>query len=201
MASNRELSRLVRHFSETAQSSPEYREAYDIVRANSSGRIWLIGGFVYRTLASQLYDTPRPEIDLDFLVENPTSRLSPPRGWEVAWNRFGNPKLLRGKDRIDIVPLDSVYSIRLRGLEPTVENFLTGAPLNVQSIAFDIEADRVVGDVGLGALRERTVAVNDLCFAEYAAKKKGLPLHEMIRKKADELRFAAVYPTTYSSEK
>lgn len=78
------------------KSRLEFAESLDVVRRNSSGRIWLVGGFVYRTIASQLYGLPEPESDLDFVVENPVLEFDLPNGWRVDSNRYGNPKLVNG---------------------------------------------------------------------------------------------------------
>ena len=114
----------------------EYHEALGVVSKNSSGKIWLIGGFVYRTIASQLYGLPKPEVDLDFIVKESVEEFDLPEGWIVKRNRFGNPKFVNGNKQIDYVPLDNIHSILYRGLEPTIENFLSGNPLTVQALAF-----------------------------------------------------------------
>jgi len=172
----------------------EFSEALEIVKKNSSGKIWLIGGFVYRTIASQLYGLPKPEVDLDFIVEYPVSDFDLPSGWRADKNRFGNPKLVNGKKQIDYVPLGNIYSILQRQIEPTIENFLTGVPLTVQSVAYDINENRVIGEIGIDALQRKVVEANDLPFAEYAAKKKNKSLQAMIQEKADGLGFTPIFP-------
>lgn len=172
----------------------EFSDAREIVKRNSSGKIWLIGGFVYRTIASQLYGLPKPEVDLDFIVEYPVSDFNLPSGWKVDRNRFGNPKLVNGKKQIDYVPLGNIYSILQRQMEPTIENFLTGVPLTVQSVAYDVNENKVIGEIGLNALQRKVVKANDLYFAEYAAKKKGKSLQLMIQEKAGELGFTSIFP-------
>ena len=172
----------------------EFTEALDIVKRNSSGKIWLIGGFVYRTIASQLYGLPKPEVDLDFVVETPVQDFDLPRGWGVDKNRFGNPKLVSGKKQIDYVPLGNIYSILQRNIEPTIDNYLTGVPLTVQSVAYDVYANKVVGEIGIDALRRRVVEVNDLLFAKYAAQEKNKSLQVMIQEKADNLGFTPIFP-------
>jgi len=172
----------------------EFPEALEIVKRNSSGKIWLIGGFVYRTIASQLYGLSKPEVDLDFVVENPVSDFDLPNDWRVDKNRFGNPKLVNGKKQIDYVPLRNIYSILQRQIEPTIENFLTGVPLTVQSVAYDINENRVIGEIGIDALQRRVVEANDLLFAEYAAQKKSKSLQAMIQEKADGSGFTPIFP-------
>lgn len=172
----------------------EFKEAIDIVKKNSSGKIWLIGGFVYRTIAGQLYGLPKPRVDLDFVIENPVPDFDLPNGWKVGINRFGNPKLVNRKKQIDYVPLKNIYSIRQRQIKPTIKNYLTGVPLTIQSIAFDVRENRIIGEIGIDALRRRVVGINDLFFAKYAAQKKNKSLRVMIQEKADDLGFTPIFP-------
>jgi len=172
----------------------EFIEALDIVKKNSSGGVWLIGGFVYRTIASQLYKSLKPEVDLDFIVENPVSDFNLPTDWRVDTNHFGNPKLVNGKKQIDYVPLRNIYSILKRQVKPTIENYLTGVPLTIQSIAYDVYENKVIGEIGINALQRRVVEINDLFFAEYAAQKKDLSVQEMIQEKAKSLGFTPIFP-------
>lgn len=172
----------------------EFPEALEIVKRNSSGRIWLIGGFVYRTIASQLYGLLKPEVDLDFVVEYPVSDFYLPDGWRVDKNRYGNPKLINGKKQIDYIPLRNTYPILKRQIEPTIENFLIGVPLTVQSVAYDVNENKVIGEIGIDALQRRVVEANDLLCAEYAAKKKNKSLQAMIQEKADGLGFTPIFP-------
>jgi len=172
----------------------EFPEALEIVKKNSSGKIWLIGGYVYRTIASQLYGLPKPEVDLDFVVEYPVSDFDLPLGWKADKNRFGNPKLVNGKKQIDYVPLENIYSIHQRQIEATIENFLTGVPLTVQSVAYDVNENKVIGKIGITALQRKVIEVNNLNFAEYAAKKKNKSLQTMMQEKAGGLGFIPIFP-------
>lgn len=180
-------------FLEGLKDCAEYTQAVEIIRRNSSGNIWLIGGFVYRTIANQFYGAPKPQVDLDFIIEKTVKEFNLPRGWIVSENRFGNPKFVSGSKQIDYVPLDNIYSIRSRGLEPTIGNFLTGAPLNIQSIAFDVLGNELIGGIGLRAMANKIVKVLDIDFANYAAQKKGKTLRAYIQEKADSLGFTPVF--------
>ncbi len=180
-------------FLDGVKDNKEFYKAIELVKYNSSGKIWLIGGFLYRTIASQLYGAPKPEVDFDFILETATEYLTLPEGWSIQQNRFGNPKFVNGKTSIDYVPLNKVYSITSRNLSPTIDNFLTGVPLTIQSIAYDVSESKVIGEVGIDALRRRVVEVNEVHFAEYAAHKKSISVEEMIRRKAESLRFMAVF--------
>lgn len=174
----------------------EFGEALSIIKANSFGNVWLIGGMVYRTIANQLYGTPRPNVDFDFIIEKSVSinDFNLPQGWNVGYNHFGNPKLIGPAQDIDFVPLENVYSIKHRNLVPSIDAYLTGAPLNIQSIAFDVQNKTIVGDIGMKALTQRIVEINDIYYAKYASEEKGTSLREYISKYAKELNFIPVYP-------
>lgn len=178
-----------------AKKHKEFNAALEIIKNNSQGKIWLIGGFIYRGIASEIYGISKPKIDLDFIVEKNAKEYSLPKNWKISKNRFGNPKFVNRitKESIDFIPIKNIYSIRKRKLEPSIENYLSGVPLNVQSIVFDVYEKEIIGEIGIKSIKDKIVKVNDLEFAEYAAKKKGLTLKEMIYDKAKSLEFKAIY--------
>ena len=71
-------------FKRTLEDYP-FDEFLDIVKYHSEGRIWVIGGFVYRNIIKELYGTPFEEgpIDIDFLVEGRARPITRPKGWEL----------------------------------------------------------------------------------------------------------------------
>ncbi len=186
-------------FTAFVQQQELYQEALDIVRRNSSGTIWLIGGFLYRNLASQLNDTPTPRTDLDFLIEKRNDTLTLPAGWIRMQNNWGNPKFVRNPTAIDFVPLDTVYSINYRGLDAHLEHYLSGTPLNIHSLVYDVDEKKIIGEVGLKALQEKKVRVNNLEMAQKYAEVKRQPLYELIKEKAHSIGFTPVYPLPVTS--
>jgi hypothetical protein len=172
-----------------------YLEALDLERANSHpGRIWLIGSFVYKTLANHLYGSAKPVKDFDFIVEHPRAFLNLPSfDWFLTQNRFGNPKIesKTNETKIDFVPLDNVFSITKRGPSPTIENYLTGTPLNIQAIAYDVDSHSLSGYMGIESIKHKIVRVNDFEMAEKAAIMYGVALNKIIKNKADDLGFKA----------
>ena len=145
-------------FTQIVSQDETYQEAVRIVRANSYGKIWLIGGFLYRTLASQLYGVKKPSKDFDFIVERAEHKLILPESWKVTVNRFGNPKFV-GTFEIDFVTLNRVHSIMRRGVEPNIQNFLNGVPLNIHSLVYDVDNEEVIGNIGISALERKVVSV------------------------------------------
>ncbi len=149
-------------FLKAVKDNEDFQEAIDIIRRNSQKDSWLIGGFVYRNIASSLYGTEKAKADLDFIIEKSPDKILVPRYWKKRLNKYGNPKLFRNDGlEIDFVPLENVSSILRRHLKPSIENFLTGTPLTIQSIAYDIKNNCTQGNIGIKALLDKTVAVND----------------------------------------
>jgi len=183
---------LAAEFNRRIGQVPEYQEAYELVRKNSQGRVWLIGGFVFRMLAHQLYGAGLPSADLDFIVEAPIYPLQLPQGWEERSNSFGNPKLVGPTFSIDFIPLDAIHALQSLGLSPTIENFLAHTPLTIQSIAYDIEKRQLLGEAGLRALKERSVGVHNMVAAEEWSARYGISIEYYVREKASGLGFKSL---------
>lgn len=155
-------------FSEHLVSDKRFQEVLPIVRANTLGKIWLVGSAVYRTLAHKLYGGESPIKDFDFLCEEIKSPLSIPANWERLENRYGNPKLKKGELVIDIAPLARLARVKRRNLSPTIEHYLMGTPFTIQSIAYDIEENALLGEVGIKSILTKTISVNHYEEYEYA---------------------------------
>lgn len=189
-----EKSEIVRKYLGMMLKDNNFWTAWSLVSGNYSGGIWLVGGYVYRNLAQILHGTPKPHVDFDFIIKHAreAEEIQLPAGWKVEKNHYENPKFVSEKFCIDYIPLGNIESIKRRGLAPTIENFLTGTPLTVQSVAFDCITQEIVGDVGLRAILERAVGINDREQAEIAARNKGKTIEEYVREKAKALGFTAV---------
>lgn len=169
-------------FTTTIQDNKEYQEAVAIIRRNSHGRIWLIGGFIYRTLANTLYGIPmKSDLDLDFVLERPSDSLILPPEWEIRKNIFGNKKLLKGNIRIDYIPLFSIGQ--------TIEDALKIAPLTIQSIAYNLDTLRIIGEIGIKAILERTARINNPEQTRRYLQMKGLSLEDYVKDKVRSLGF------------
>ena len=178
-----------RNFLKSVKRIPYFEEAMEIVMSNSDGNVWLIGGMVYRGIAHELYGTDLPKVDFDFVVEKPKESYVLPNDWTVLQNSYGNPKFTNGTYEIDFVPLASVFSITRRKITPTFENFLTGTPLNIQSIAYCVKKGTVVGDIGINGIRDKVIRVNDPEEAIVYARLKGKSLEDIMLEKANQLGF------------
>ena len=188
-----EFSPVETEFQKRLMDNPNFREALMVACENSRGKLWLIGGSVFRTLANIMYGTPIPDkTDFDFVVEEleKTAVCREKDGWRLELNHYKNPKLIKGDLSVDLVPLATVHSIVRRGCEPTIENFLTGTPLNIQSVVYDCARRQIMGEIGIKALQTKTVAVNDPIQATYHAERKNTTVAELLKKYASELHFA-----------
>jgi hypothetical protein len=190
---------LERRLSERLENIPEYRTALQLVTANSSGNIWLIGGGLSRELAALLHGGTVAEHDFDFVVERATEKVVLPKGWQVQTNKYGNPKFVKGSTKIDFIPLATVHSIKRRHLKPTIENLLSGTPFDVQSVALNTKTNKLVGELGLTAIQNKRFGVNNIEQAQFYAEKKGVELTKLIQQKAESMGFTPVTPIAESS--
>lgn len=168
-----------------------YQEALGVVKRNSRGRTWLIGGAVYRALVKELYGNGKEAKDFDFIVEKAKPKIELSDGWTIGESRFGNPKFVKGNAQIDFVPIDRVIHIVHYGLTPNTSNFLSKVPFNIHSLAYDTRRKKVIGEIGREALEDRVVRVNDLEMARIYAEKYGVTINDRLRKTANELGFSA----------
>jgi hypothetical protein len=168
----------------------------EIVRQNTNGLLWIIGGYVFRTCASGLYGIERPPCDLDVIV---SSIASSPPGWEVQQNRFGTTKWVSAAGSIDVVPLYQVHYIASSHIQPTMVHYLQGTPLTVQSIVYDMYNGGLYGE-SINALLRREVAVHNRFTFPYAAKMKGKSPAGYLEEMAQSLGFRSRLPPGLSSE-
>ena len=180
-------------FLKVANNYREFKEAVEIIRKSSNGKAWLIGGFVFRSIIQDLYGIPiSKDVDLDFVIEKP-SEIIVPTSWKIGKNSYNNPKLIGPNYEIDYVPLDNIHSIIRRGLDPTIENFLSGTPLNIQSIAYDVTDNMIIGEVGIKSITNRVISINNLEQAEHRANLKGVTIADLVTDISNQLKFKPVY--------
>ncbi len=182
-------------FREISERDFCFNEALSIVRQNCQGRIWLIGGFLYKNLASIIYQDKIAKLkDIDFLVENREryENLALPEGYEASHSRFAGIKI-EGRLKIDVIEIEHFWPAAINFVEPTIENFLFYAPLNIQSIAYDVFEKRIIGDIGIKAIEKRAIKVNNENSADFCSRIMGKTTIEMMLEKAKELQFKAEF--------
>lgn len=173
----------------TYLKDPVFLEVLDLVKQNSKGKIWVIGGFLYKNLKNILYGGEIYNGDIDFIVEERNDVLKSVNGWEIQTNNYGSQNYVRDSNKMSFTGIGK--AVRVSGLEnPTIEKFIEETPLNIQSIAYDLVDNKIVGEKGIGALKNRTVKINNKEQADYYAKRKGRELEEIMKEKAKELEFS-----------
>lgn len=173
-------------FSEHISQHKQFKEVLRVVKDNSEGKIWLIGGFLYKTLASILYGQGVHIKDFDFIIEKMKSPLVISKDWEESKTGFDNPKLKNGNLIVDLVPLNNIHSVQRRNLKPSIENYLSGTPLTVQSLAFDVVSQEIIGEVGLKSLFDEVIEINNQESYVHVTNKWGSAYST---RKADDLNF------------
>ena len=159
-----------------------------IVRSNSKGNIYLVGGTVSRTLACKLYGGMQKNQDFDFVVDKLNKNLKIPKGWRVSYHKFGNPTFKKDDFEIDIFPLSDYEYIKKNNLKPTITNFLAGVPFSIQALVFDVKNKKLIGKKGIEALKTRKFKVQNIESAKEVAKRKGISINERMLQKAWILR-------------
>jgi len=163
-----------------------------LVRENSSGKVWLLGGFLYKNIIHSLYgEIPPYEFDFDFVVEAKRGALLPAPDWTIVRNTYGHESYEGSRHKIGIIDLR--VAIRASGHKPrNIHEFIAETPFNVQSIAYNVVSRDLIGRRGKLAIRHKVLAVNFRPQAEYYAQLKHRPLHDIAAEKAAALRFKFV---------
>lgn len=170
-------------FKKCIRNDKRFEEALKLAKQNTKGGLWLVGGYIFRNLAHEIYGTPKPtECDFDFTADELTEiNLLP--GWQVKQNAFGSPKFYKKSLTVDLWPLWDTYSIVSRKLEPTIENYLTGTSFTIQSIAYDLSKNEVIGEIGIKALEDKTIDILNLETIKIYAEKRGVKPDKHVKEK------------------
>lgn len=165
-----------------------YPDVLDLLAMNSRGRVWLVGGFLFRSLAGLPSSIP----DIDVVVERrrPDLKLLP--GWTCTVNSFGGQKLTGPSLALDFIEADKFQPCARRGLKFSPEALLRLVPLTIQALVFDVSEGALSGDVGLHAIATKTVGVNNGAEALRYCLVKGISLREFVGTKARSLGFRPV---------
>jgi hypothetical protein len=174
------------------KENKNFNEIISIVKSNSQGNIYLVGGTVSRTLASILYGGKQKNQDFDFVVDKLNSNLDVPHNWKVSYHKFGNPTFKKDDIEIDIFPLSDHQYIKKNKLEPTIENFLAGVPFSIQALVFDIKQEKLIGKDGIESLKTRKFKVHNVDSAKEVAKRKGISINERMMQKAKTMDFEII---------
>ncbi|MBI4148628.1 hypothetical protein HY490_05030 [Candidatus Woesearchaeota archaeon] len=192
----RQMDEYTKHIRE----APWFNEAVAIARSISQDPLYLIGGAVYRTLISAYYNRAIPFADLDFLVgKRAKSFTLPPHmkchvtdydgipAW-TAGEHDGVLKITAPHLRIDILSMDNLPHPK------TLANYLYNVPFTIQSIAYEIDVDKLWGETGIRAILDKSVGINNEEAVRKLAEANKVNVEQLLWRKAAELGFEAVLP-------
>ncbi len=172
---------------------PNCIDILKLLDVNTRGKVYMLGGGVFRQITSKYWKEKIEYRDFDFVAPEVVEELTLPRGWVAQKNSYGAHKVFTGETTIDLWSHAQQYSIVSRGLPFTIEAVLQLTPLTIQSIAYDLQENSVKGGAGLDAIRSRTVGVNCLDQAKHYCSLKGFSVNEFIQQKAMALGFRPVF--------
>jgi len=191
----------------------DFHVVADIVRRNTSGKIYLVGGKVYRTAIELIhgYKCNSEGVDWDFLC---IGEVVEPRRAYVRddWvpnegeydgskansmclkhystsNSNYTPQSIFSPTIVKKIDIIGIKDVMLATANPTgqLEDYLNIVPLTVQSIALSADSasyPSLYGRVGMKSIETRTVAVNN----EIGALGR-LNVPKYLRQKAENLQF------------
>jgi hypothetical protein len=160
-----------------------------LVRKNTKGRVWLFGGGVYRPIISDTYLNRRASADFDFIAEHCVIEPVVPPGWSVKQNTMGGFKFKKGELVIDLWSFDIHSSPKIDNKPWNINSVLKATPLNVQSIAYDLRTQNVIGAIGLKAIKAKVVKANFRPGLENYCTRKGITPEHYAKTKAESLGF------------
>jgi hypothetical protein len=164
---------LNRKIRQILDADANFSESLLVVQKVGFGRIWLIGGAVYKKLVADLQKKDYSAKDYDFIVEKIRKPIPEIRGWELSYGSLGNPRFRNKKGLlIDVVPLKGLISVRDWGYQPSIRSFLRQCPLSIQSVAYDVGTRRLCGS-GVKDIKNRVVRIKNKLWQKECLKTYG----------------------------
>lgn len=192
---------LTPYFKQRVEKDQKFKEVLEIVKTNvKSGNIWIIGGIVYRSIINELYKSKSDEnFDFDFILEDPidSKKIKVPEGWQITKTNLDCPRLIKGKTQIDFIPLADISAKKRFGWDATIDNYFRQVPLTIQAIVFDIQKDKVLGNLGVDAILNKEIKINNLNECRNFCKNRKISIRKFIKTKAKSLNFNPIYPNNF----
>lgn len=176
----------------TLESDPKYAEALQLVYNNSEGDVWLVGGMLYKTIVRMEYGIDAPALDVDLVISKAKPSIDLPAVWTLEQNVFGDTTFIGPQFLIDFIELPKSYHIKYLRLDPTIQNYLQGASLSIQALAYNTKTGELIGEEGIKSLAEKTVSAHNPEVLKYYCNRKDIHPNEYITAKAKQLGFSAV---------
>ncbi len=180
------------------------KEVLDIVKSNSSGKILMVGGTVFRNIINILYSQKKEEIfDFDFIVENicESNKMIIPKGWNLTKTHHGDPRFLKDKKQVDMWPLNKAVNLtdkdKIESMDKNdkLESYFRRVPLTVQAIAYDIKENKIIGNIGMQAISNKEIKVNNISECLGFCKARRISVRRFISSKSESLNFKPYYYT------
>lgn len=194
-------------------ADPKFEDAYKLVRANSKGKLWAIGGKVYRNLLELSFeeDFGSKSCDFDFLCEKLTWFRHIPKellkevtveyaystGKEMR-NPFTKttneldrcPRFISNDLSVDLISIKKARGIIENKLPKTINGYLAGVPLDIQACVLDLQTEIFHFNNNFRqAYLSKTVDINNHNQVMGCADRKGISQGEYVRRKADSIKF------------
>jgi len=164
-----------------------YNEALSLIRQNSKNKIYLVGSFVYKSI---LYGNIDSQKEIDFVVNVLNEDISLINEWKIKINKFGHPSFIKQDYQIDPIQLTKHINIVRKNLSPTIESYLVSVPLNIQSIAYDLDENKLIGNEGIKAIQNKIIKLNNKDHARYSCEHfYGYSVNDMIMRVANSFGF------------
>ncbi|MBU2615802.1 MAG: hypothetical protein KKC19_01740 [Nanoarchaeota archaeon] len=183
-------------FREAFMEDPWYDKVLEIGRRNVDGGLYLIGGYVHRSIIKKLYGTDFPEgiVDFDFASEMLSRTPYAPRGWKHRRTSFGNPCLETEGCKVDLNGLNNFKDVG----SPTIHELIRIAPMDVQMLAWNCEEEELVCDPhykAIQAIDSKKLRVNRLDRLKTIAlhREDESTARSILEERAKSLGFRAVY--------
>ena len=172
----------------------KFQEALVLVRKNTTGKIFLTGGYLYNYL---LFGNTKRAEDIDFLItENLNKKIILPKEWKIKINTFNHPCFIKKDMKIDPVQLRKHSFIIKEKMKPTVKSYLKSTPLNLGAIVWDTEKNKLYGGKGLKAIKEKQIKIHNKKAAEHLCKifKNKKSPESLVKDKAKQLELGFKLP-------
>lgn len=140
----------------------ELKEIIELISKICDGNIYLVGGYLYKTIISDYYNIEFPKCDIDFLIDgtiNCDKLLQVFHSWQ--FNKHGGIKVCHNGRVIDIFELKNYILIKQKNLKPSIQNYLKEVPFSVQSIAFDIKNGILLESGAFADIKNKIITINN----------------------------------------
>jgi len=143
---------------------------YIIVPLSKAAKgLYLIGGYVYRNIISRLYNIDAwNKHDVDFIAAEfyleklPINWLVEEHGVKGLPDSCKGWKITTNEGKIFDISIFRKHACSVLTKEnPDINSYLKNVPLSIQSIAYDVENKKVLGNEGIKSIKERKFWYNN----------------------------------------